>query len=328
MIAALRAAINRRYQSWLERRIPRQRAVTLDQRRIFIFPGPRGGLFALVLVLLFLGGINYGNNQVLLLCFLLASLFNTAILHTYRNLSGLRIEASRAHGGFAGDAVDLDIVISGAPGRAHRGILLRWDDAAELRVDIEPDQPQTLRFSIPVTHRGRYVPPRLALRSFYPLGIIRAWSYVALDMEALVWPKPVADELPPADDGSEEIAEHEGRRARGVDEFDGLVRYVPGDAQTRIEWRVYARTDELFTKRFTEPGRSRLWLDFAAFRQHDTEARLSRLCHWAVTMEQREQPYGLRVPGTVIEPGQGEEHHQQVLRALALFPAHSSGAAG
>lgn len=318
--ARIRAFIDERYQAWLNRRIPRERSVTLDQRRIFIFPGPRGLLFVIVLVVLFLAGINYGNNQILLLCFLLASLVNTAILHTYRNVSGLRIEASRARNGFAGEAVDLDIVVSGAPGRAHRGILLRWDEAAEVRVDIEPDRPQTLRFSVPVNDRGLYVPPRLALRSFYPLGLVRAWSYVALDMQAVVWPKPVADELPPAEDGSEETAEREGRRPRGVDEFEGLARYVPGDAQTRIEWRVYARTDQLLTKHFTEPGRSRLWLDFSAWPQRDTEGRLSRLCHWAIELERREQPYGLRLPGTRIEPAHGEEHHQRVLGALAMYP--------
>ena len=320
MFDGVREAIRQRYVRWLDRRIPRQRLVTLDQRRIFIFPGRRGALFVTVLILLFLGGINYANNQILLLCFLLASLVNTSILHTYRNMSGLRFEASRAHGGFAGEAVDLEVIVSGAGDRAHRGILLRWGDAAEIRVDIEPGRTETLRFSLPVDRRGRFVPPRLAVRSFYPLGLVRTWSYVALDMEALVFPKPVADDLPPSDDGSEETMQQEGRRPRGIDEFDGLSRYVPGDAQTRIEWRVYARTDELYTKHFTEPGRSRLWLDFTAWPQRDIEARLSRLCHWAIELERREQPYGLRLPGTRIEPAHGEDHHQRVLGALALYP--------
>ncbi|MFZ5697729.1 MAG: DUF58 domain-containing protein [Pseudomonadota bacterium] len=324
MVARLRGAVRERYRRWLDRRIPRQRLVTLDQRRIFIFPGGRGLLFIVVLFLLFLGGINYANNQILLLCFLLASLGHTSILHTYRNMSGLRFEASRAHGGFAGEAVDLEIIVSGAPGRAHRGILLRWGDAAEIRVDIEPDRSELLRFSLPVDRRGRFVPPRIAIRSFYPLGIVRTWSYVALDMTALVYPQPVLDELPPSDDGSEEAVQQEGRRPRGIDEFEGLSRYVPGDAQTRIEWRVYARTDELYTKHFTEPGRSRLWLDFTAWPQRDVEARLSRLCYWAIELERREQPYGLRLPGTRIEPAQGGEHHRQVLSALALFPALSA----
>lgn len=325
MIARLRGFIERRWQRWLERRLPRVRRAVFDRHRIFIFPGPRGLVFVGVLLLLFIGGINYGNNQVLLLCFLLASLLHTAILHTYRNLSGLSIEAGRAHGGFAGEAVDLEVVVSGARGRAHRGILLRWGEAAEVRIDVEADRPEVLRFALPVTRRGLFVPPRISVRSFYPLGLVRVWSYVALDMEALVWPRPVADELPPSDDGSEEIALQEGRRPRGIDEFDGLARYVPGDAQTRIEWRVYARTDELFTKHFTEPGRSRLWLDYASWPAQDSEGRLSRLAYWALELERREQPYGLRLPGTRIDPDHGEAHHQKVLRALALYPASGGG---
>ena len=72
MLAPLRQAINARYQRWLERRIPRERQVTLDQRRIFIFPGPRGAMFAGVLVLLFLGGINARLFAVLFLFLALA----------------------------------------------------------------------------------------------------------------------------------------------------------------------------------------------------------------------------------------------------------------
>jgi uncharacterized protein (DUF58 family) len=318
-MATWREALRARWRRWLDRRIPRERRVTLNQRRIFIFPGRRGLAFAVLLLLLFLGGINYANNQVLLLCFLLASVMNTAILHTYRNLSGLTFEASRAHPGFAGEAVDLEILLHAAKGRQHRGLVLRWAEAAEVRVDVDPERPTQLRFAMPVQKRGRYVPPRIELESHFPLGLVRAWSYIALDMDTLVWPKPVAGELPEADAGAEESPQAEGRRPRGVDEFEGLVRYVPGDSLTRVDWRVFARTEQLVTKRFTEPGRSRLWLDYAAFAPLDAEARLSRLCHWAIEMERREQPYGLRLPGREIPPAQGDGHHRQVLDALAEF---------
>lgn len=316
MAAALRAWWRSRWQRWLERRIPRSHSVTLDQRRIFIFPGRRGFLFGGILLLLFLGGINYGNNQILLLCFLLASLGHTAILHTYRNLSGLTFSAGRASPGFAGEQVDFELVVGAPPARAARGILLRWGEQV-LRLDIDAGATQVLRFSMAVQRRGPFVPPRLEVQSWYPLGIIRAWSYVALDSETLVWPRPLADDLPPADAGSEESSPADGRRPRGIEEFDGLARYVPGDSLTRVDWRVYARSDELWTKQFSEAARSRLWLDFAAF-AGDTEARLSRLTWWAVELERREQPYGLRLPGTRIAPAQGEEHHLQVLGALAM----------
>src|SRR5690606_27975345 len=60
-----------RWQRWLARRIPRARAVTLDQRRIFIFPTPAGLAFLGLLALLLLVAINYQNNLAFALVFFL-----------------------------------------------------------------------------------------------------------------------------------------------------------------------------------------------------------------------------------------------------------------
>ena len=49
---------------WLARRIPAGKEVTLDQRRIFIFPTRAGVLYVLLVVLLLLTAINYQNNGV------------------------------------------------------------------------------------------------------------------------------------------------------------------------------------------------------------------------------------------------------------------------
>ena len=71
------------YERWLSRRLPRSGRVVLNQKRIFIFPTGYGFFYLLVASLLFIGGINYENNLILALSFLLASLFLVAILHTY-----------------------------------------------------------------------------------------------------------------------------------------------------------------------------------------------------------------------------------------------------
>jgi uncharacterized protein (DUF58 family) len=49
-----------------------------------------------------------------------------------------------------------------------------------------------------------------------------------------------------------------------------------------------------------------------------TERRLSHLCYWALQFESRNEEYGLRLPGLVLEPGVGERHRDRVLQALAL----------
>ena len=51
----------------------------------------------------------------------------------------------------------------------------------------------------------------------------------------------------------------------------------------------------------------------------DREARLSRLCGMLLRVAITDQPYGLRLPGIVIEPDRGESHRQYLLAELALF---------
>ena len=70
--------------------------VNLTQRRIFILPTRQGVLFAIVLLIMLIGSINYNNSLGYLLTFLLASLAVVSILHTYRNLLSLKISVGKS----------------------------------------------------------------------------------------------------------------------------------------------------------------------------------------------------------------------------------------
>jgi uncharacterized protein (DUF58 family) len=51
----------------------------------------------------------------------------------------------------------------------------------------------------------------------------------------------------------------------------------------------------------------------------DLETRLSLLCHWVLQFSERQQPFGLRLPGCEIAIDSGEAHRDGCLQALALF---------
>ncbi|HET8729936.1 MAG TPA: hypothetical protein VFM34_02355, partial [Moraxellaceae bacterium] len=80
--SGLRTYYQKRWQSWLNRRIPRRTEVVLDQRRIFIFLTRQGGLAGVLVSALFVGGLNYANNLLLATSFFLSSLFVITIHHT------------------------------------------------------------------------------------------------------------------------------------------------------------------------------------------------------------------------------------------------------
>ncbi len=305
------------YQKWLRRRIPPASSVTLDQRRIFILPTGYGMLFLAITLALFIGGINYENNLLLSFSFFLGSLFNVAIWHTYRNLSGVTLQAGAMRPGFAGAKGALEIRVVAQARRGHTGLWLSWPGSAARELSVAAHEQQNAWLDLPLRHRGKVFAGRLRVETRYPLGLLRAWSLVDLDHWCLAWPKPLESSHCPASGGDDELGEH--ARLEGHDDFDGLRHYVPGDSLRAIHWKSLARESGLATKVFTDPTEGRRWLEWDRLAGLDVELRLSYLCWWALALEKSNQPYGLRMPGCDMAPAMGNDHLQHLLRQLALY---------
>ncbi len=312
------APFRKYYERWLARRLPRAPLVILNQRRIFIFPTGYGFFYLGVAALLFIGGINYENNLILALSFLLASLFLVAILHTYRNLSGLGLRNGGSESGYAGESGSLGVTLF-SDNRAHHCIWLKWEGQPAQQISVPADTESRLWLNLALPRRGRVLAPRMKVESFFPLGLLRTWSYVSLDHYCLAWPSPQPSAECPAEGGQEHAKVVTSGKA-GNDEFRGLRGYVPGDSLRRIDWKGYARGMGLNTKLFEEPAGGRLWLDWDVLEGIGREQRLSILCYWTLQLDQQHQPYGLRLPGMTLAPDTGDTHRLRVLDALAAFP--------
>lgn len=312
----MKATLSRWYDRWLRRRIPPARDVTLDQRRIFIFPTGYGFFFLTVCLLLFLGGVNYENNLIIGLSFLLTSLFVNAIMHTFRNLAGLTLAVADQRPGFAGQHGALQLVLK-AGRQPHRSLWLRWPDGQVSEASVEADEEKRVWLDCPLARRGRVNPGRLRIQTRYPLGLLRAWSLIDLDCTCLAWPAPLSSQESPALGGEDE--QEAERQRSGNEDFDGLRHYVPGDSLRLVDWKSFARGRGMNTKLFTDPADGQLWLDFDAMPGLDGESRLSRLCFWVLALDERSAPYGLRLPGEELVPGTGPGHRREALDRLALY---------
>lgn len=313
----LRHRLQRRFQAWVNRRLPPARSVTLDQRRIFIFPSRVGFLFFLCLLVMLLTAINYQNNMSFALTFLLTTLFVIAILHTYANLSGLTIHAVRAKSTFPGQHSEFDIRLERSRQRDHYGLRLAWPESTECVVNLVQTDSIEVRLHTTVGRRGWYSPGRLLLETTYPLGLLRCWTWVDLDLHALVYPQP----LPSAELSGLATQRPDGAALpiSGNDDFYGLRNYRPGDSLRQLHWKSLAKGQALQSKQYTAYAERNLWLDWDMFPGVGTEQRLSHLCYWALAFERRRYEYGLRLPDQSIEPGTGEQHLENVLAALALY---------
>ncbi len=305
---------------WLSRRAPTASSVRLEQRRIYILPTRAGFAFLGALMVMLLAAINYQNSLAYALTFLLGALFIVAILHTWRNLAGLVLQAGRAEPVFLGEQACFNIRLESS-GRAHQSVGLCWQGRREAPVhfDVLANGASDAQLRLPVACRGWLRPGRIRVESRFPLGILVAWSWVDLGLSVLVYPRPHGDPALERSAGAEEEGE-EGTSVRpnGVDDYRGLRSWQPGDSTRRLDWKAFSRGRGLLIKEFAGLSGSDRMLDFDTL-QGDTEARLSMLCRWVVDLSEAEQAYGLRLPDAQIPVDQGDAHCKRCLQALALY---------
>jgi uncharacterized protein (DUF58 family) len=313
----IRALFRMRFRQWVNRRIPPAREVTLDQRRIFIFPSRVGFFFGCCLLVMLIAAINFQNNLSYGLTFLLATLFIVATLHTYANLSGLTIRALRAEPAFAGQQTAFQFMVERSKQRHHYALYLKWPSSSETLVSLVADDSVNIQLHMAVDKRGWFNPGRLLLESTYPLGLLRCWTWIDLDLRAMVYPRPVAS----ADLPGLAMDTPDGAAAMvvGNDDFYGFRKYRKGDSLRQVHWKGMAKGQGVLTKQYTAYADRSVWLDWDLFPGTGTEQRLSHLCYWVLEFDRRREEYGLRLPGVVIEPAVGEKHRDRVLKELALY---------
>ena len=191
-------------------------------------------------------------------------------------------------------------------------------DSARAACDVPAHGVATVVLMLPAARRGWFRVPRVTVETHYPVGLLRAWSYVLPDAAALVYPRPEESALPPPaampDRGDTAMA------GTGNDDYWGLRPYQPSDSPRHIAWKATARGETLLTKVFVGRGAYELWLDWNALPASvGVERRLSFLTHQVLAAEDANVAYGLRLPGRELEPALGESHRDACLKALALF---------
>jgi uncharacterized protein (DUF58 family) len=313
------AALRNRFLSWIFRwRGPESGAIVLVQRRVFILPTPHGLVFALVLLVMLAGSINYSLGLGFVLTFLLGALGVNAMIHTFRNLANLRITGGRTRPVFAGDAALFTIHIENRGDTDRYAIGLTHDRRQASFVDVMARSTVPATAPVHAARRGILRPGRLTMFTRFPLGLYHAWAYVDLDLRCIVYPRPAPSGMPMPPAASSNGTGSE--RGQGQEDFSGMRQYHHGDSPRHIAWKVAARDQGLLTKQFSGRAETELWLDWAQLPpQMGVEERLSHLTRWVLDAHAAGLAYGLRVPGASVAPVAGEAQRERCLEVLALF---------
>src|SRR3546814_86365 len=231
--------VQQRIDAWVMARVKRQPGpIAIPRNRVYIVPTRFGYVFALMLLVMLLGAMNYSNSMAFMLTFLLAGLGLLCMHHTHANLANLQLRAGTMQPVFAGETAHVEIRIDNPSAQTRLSIGLSWPRAdinMTATADVLALQSEQRSLALPATRRGWLRAGVFSVSTEYPLGLFHAWTWAELDITTLVFPQPaVPGPVPPGSAGQGSL---EASNRVGQDEFSGLRSYQRGDTARAIHWK-------------------------------------------------------------------------------------------
>ena len=289
----------------------------LTHRRVYILPTRQGYAFALLLLIMLLGSINYSNSLGYFLTFLLASLIQITIFHTYNNLLKLSFGPAICSPVFSDNPASFLVKVNNLNYKTRFSIDAFTPQHILSSTDIKKNSITTLTIKHSFEQRGLIPLPRFTVESRFPFGLFRAWSHIQFSQDQLVYPKPaLKGDLP-----FKSLGLSMGKKELniGSEDFRGLRSYIEGDPLQHIHWKSFARHQTLQTKEFSSSSSDELWLNYSDTPVTGIEAKLSLLTRWVLLAEKENLIYGLHLPTSEIKPNSGSQHVESCLKQLALY---------
>lgn len=275
------------------------------------------GVGFLVMVLCgFLLSVNFSNNLIFAMTFLLVAIALIGWYHTRLNIKGLAVSDWRGTPVFAGQPLVFTARVENKGKRFRHGLQAR---AASMGLSEElqlgKETKIDLVLSCPPQPRGLSRSARVFIGSRFPLGLFEGRLWTGSLPQCLIYPKPAGNQPLP-----DNVSGSQAHRNKESGTYTDMRRYSPGDPLSRISWRAFARFDELYTKEFDgAQGLPALWLRWDAVRAGCVEEKLSQLCRWVVDACKQNREYGMELPGILLEPAGDERHYRRCLEILATY---------
>lgn len=290
-----------------------------------IRPTAAGVGYLVMLLILMLIAVNYSNNLIFTLCFLLSAAMLLSVWLSIRNLRGFSAKQVRVRPVHAGQMLEYEVSLNEHSGQHHLYLTLNCADIAREKSLREPfyhlrsGHPQEWTYQQPTQQRGVHNPQQLNVSTVWPLGLFKLSRQLIKLPEILVYPQSG-----PATSVLENRAGYAAHAHTEAEELAGLRQYQAGDNLRRINWRSLSKGQALHVKEFDgADGDPAIWLRWQDLHNIDYEARIRTLCYRVLECQQRGQEFGLILPGIELAPQRGGHHISACLTQLALLPGEN-----
>lgn len=290
-----------------------------DPGRLRMRPRRFGLGILVVTAAILVAAINYGNNLIFLLAFIMLALMINSAWQGRRALASVQIRALPPPMRPANTHGELTVSLVSRPGLPALRLGL-GDTSDAVITNLAPGERKTVELGLPPAPRGFLRVPGITLRTDYPLGL---WQMEYRHQPRIgQWLHPAAIEGPLRDDHQSTVENHGDDDVSDGDPTQ-LRDYQPGDPLRRIAFHHYAKTRRLVSRQVEGESRPAepMLIDYHHY-LGSQEDRLSAMTRDLRALSQADKPWTLRLPRQLPVSAQGAAGRtplRQALERLARF---------
>ncbi len=220
--------------------------------RTYIIPTGLGLILGLSIFLAFIIAVTFGHPFSYFITFFSIAIIVVCAFHTNYSIARLKTFYFKDEFIECGRECEISFEVSTKEIRNAKSVFTRVDGSKKLKQSIVSKTSSRLRAIVYRDGCGVFKTPRVRIHTTYPLGLFRAWKYVEVKNNLIVYPKRISGHESYSDtsiiQNSDAIFK---QNLETKEEFLDHRRFRETDSWKHIDWKAYARGKGLLTKNFS-----------------------------------------------------------------------------
>jgi uncharacterized protein (DUF58 family) len=252
----------------------------------------------------------------MLITFLLLSQFIFFMLWAHFNLKSVALESINNNKIFAHTRTRVDFRISNNSHLPQEDLSVEsTSEELELRQESQVTvASQSQDYAIAMmcfSRRGKIEMTKWQLSSIYPLGLFKTWKYYHIYHCFMVYPQLKGLSL------SEYFMQSKKDESANFD-FEKHINYELSPKANQIDWKIFAKTDQLLVRKYTNDDMENLHFEFAPI-GYEIESYISQFALWIYDAQHMNYEWSFSCANFSTEMGLGQEKFDRVMEYLACY---------
>lgn len=297
----------------------KQRVLNYSYKKnnVYIIPSRMGFRFLVINFALFIISMVYTNNLALLITFFMVTYFILQMFNSHKIINDLKLHKVDLSNDFSNANHTLITKFTEYQNEETLDLIhcnLVWNQGQQLKAKNEACLSQkALKLKLLPLTRGRY---DLDYIKFYTLGVSRlfyVWRYFPLKQNLYIYP-----EKEKAHSINSSHTFDKGERSLSEQEFQEYIRYTPSLPSKRIDWKIFAKSAQLYAKKYEIYKAQDLEINYSLI-DGDTEQRLKKMSYLINEAYLKDLTYKVVLINSTLKSNNGYDHYKESMERISEF---------